>query len=44
MYDRESWYKLWPERGLGELAPFVSREKFIDEITKFEMKVVSVEF
>ena len=44
VYDMESWYKLWPERGLGELAPFVSKEKFIDEITKFEMKVVSVEF
>ena len=41
VYDMNTWYKVWPQ---SLITPFISKEKFKDEITRFDKKVVLVEF
>ena len=40
VYDMNTWYKVWPQ---SLITPIISKEKFKDEITRFDKKVVLVE-
>ena len=41
VYDMNKWYKVWPQ---SLITPIISKEKFKDEITRFDKKVVLVQF
>ena len=43
VFDMGSWHKLWPHNA-GALAPIISRDDFITEITRFNKKIILVQF
>ena len=42
LYDMNTWHNIWPHNG-GALAPIVSKNTFLDELSRFEKNVILVE-
>ena len=43
VYDMDTWDTLWPNDG-GSLAPIVSKDTFLNEVTRFEKNVTLIQF